>query len=685
MLLVLVGVPTRAGEKQKLPPKYREWLEKDVAYIITRPEKEVFLTLKDDDARDQFIERFWELRNPDPGSPTNTFKEEHYRRIAYADETFGHESGTPGWRTDQGRTYIVLGPPEQREFYRNYQDIWPTEVWFYSSTHPALPPFFYIIFFQRDGIGPYRFYSPYFDGPENLVTYRGDTRQQSLLAMTRGVSEEFARHSLSLIPGEPVDLQSGRASLQSDVMLSTIRDLANHPFSLQQLDLRRLAQSVTASLVFKGETLGAMAVPLRDKTGHTRLEYLLRFSQPEDFTLAENKNKPGNYYYNVGVRAQVFAPDNKPIFTQERTISREMDRAQEQRIESKIFGYEDWLPLPPGKYRVEFQLTNWLKKLSYRAIENVEIPEPPTAGLQVSEIVPFASAASIGSPDADFAPFSVGGVKFTPLLHRDMNLAPGRDLKFFYQIWSPPPNPEANHGSKLAVEYAYGRPGVPTDAKVIQDEVSKELFDPHGSLVNGKELPIGEWPPGAYQLTLTLADPASEKKAYSALSFRIAPSDPGGSYWDIFDGDGIRKDAKAGLPEYERALCYLAQEKKELAEEWLRKSLALDSSREDARTTLVDLDFSRQAFSEVAKLASQIAITGKTEDRTILQMAESLDKVGQTQKAIQLLESALNLKAPTGPLYLTLASYYQRVGDAHKAQELEKKGKSLMVPQSPSS
>ena len=60
----------------------------------------------------------------------------------------------------------------------------------------------------------------------------------------------------------------------------------------------------------------------------------------------------------------------------------------------------------------------------------------------------------------------------------------------------------------------------------------------------------------------------------------------------------------------------------------------------------------------------------------------SLDKTGHTSQAIELLESALRVKTPTGPLYLTLASYYQRLGNLQKAADLERKGKSLMAPTS---
>jgi len=149
-----------AQKKQKLDKNFRDWLERDVAYIITKDERDAFLKLTSDEAREKFIETFWEIRNPSPGSPTNTFKDEVYQRIAFADARFGIGSGVEGWRTDRGRAYITLGSPQQKQAYRNSANLYPMEIWFYSGANPALPPFFYVMFFQREGSGDYRFYSP---------------------------------------------------------------------------------------------------------------------------------------------------------------------------------------------------------------------------------------------------------------------------------------------------------------------------------------------------------------------------------------------------------------------------------------------------------------------------------------------------------------------------------------------
>src|SRR5580692_1648922 len=90
---------------------YNTWLGEEVPYIITKEEHDAFLRLTTNEEREQYIEDFWRRRNPDPDSPENSYREEHYRRIAYANERFS--SGVPGWKTDRGHIYILWGAPDE--------------------------------------------------------------------------------------------------------------------------------------------------------------------------------------------------------------------------------------------------------------------------------------------------------------------------------------------------------------------------------------------------------------------------------------------------------------------------------------------------------------------------------------------------------------------------------------------
>jgi GWxTD domain-containing protein len=91
---------------------WEKWVKEDVAYIIQDAERSAFNNLTTDEEREKFVEQFWERRNPVPGSPTNLFKEEHYRRISFVNSRFASPT-VAGWKTDRGRIYISFGPPEE--------------------------------------------------------------------------------------------------------------------------------------------------------------------------------------------------------------------------------------------------------------------------------------------------------------------------------------------------------------------------------------------------------------------------------------------------------------------------------------------------------------------------------------------------------------------------------------------
>ena len=93
--------------REELKGTYKTWLNEEVPYIITEEERRAFMSLSNDEEREAFIENFWQRRNPNPDSAENEFREEHYRRIAYANEHFA--AGKPGWKTDRGRIYIMWG------------------------------------------------------------------------------------------------------------------------------------------------------------------------------------------------------------------------------------------------------------------------------------------------------------------------------------------------------------------------------------------------------------------------------------------------------------------------------------------------------------------------------------------------------------------------------------------------
>jgi GWxTD domain-containing protein len=147
-LLLPAGTPTFSQPRIERGDYFKKWLNEDVAYLITPEERSVFLKLTRDEEREQFIAQFWDRRKPDPEAPENSFKLEHYRRIAYANAHF--QAGISGWRTDRGMIYIKFGPPnsidrhpEGGTYVRKPSEgggitsTYPFEVWYYNHIDGA--------------------------------------------------------------------------------------------------------------------------------------------------------------------------------------------------------------------------------------------------------------------------------------------------------------------------------------------------------------------------------------------------------------------------------------------------------------------------------------------------------------------------------------------------------------------
>ncbi|HMK23846.1 MAG TPA: GWxTD domain-containing protein [Terriglobales bacterium] len=652
-------------------------MTEEVVYIITDEEKEAFVHLNTDEARDKFIEHFWEIRNPTPGSPTNSYKDEIYRRIAYANQWYGHRNGLEGWRSDRGRVYITLGAPQQTGKYLGFANIRPMEIWFYSNDNPALPPFFYVVFYQREVGDEMRLYSPFMDGPEKLVSaaMHENDRLGSWQIIDHDAGREVSRTVLSLLPSEPVDMQTATSSMASDMLLNNIRNLANHPLNKDMLRERsNLLETVSHRVVLHGDYLDVLTVGLVDPDGETNLHYVVRMKRPDDFSLAEDENK--RYFYSATVRAVVSTSEGKQIFTQERKLSSFVDDRQFVRIRNGVFGYEGLLPLPPGKYKIQFQLTDEVKHTSFPAEREVVVPSRPSEGMRITEVVPFSEATTTAS---SLFPFTAAGVRFTPS-SPDLTLIPGQDLEFFYQIWAASPDVSASF-EDLQVEYGYGRMGM-HDTKSVKESLARNQFDSHGAMINGKRISTADLAPGTYRMAITVTDPTTHTRTVASFQFHIAESNPSPLIWDVSDPEAS-EDYQKGRREYQRALCYVMQGQGQNAVGYLKSSYTKDPA-EDTRDRLVDLLYSRQAFKEVAELYTKGGVTADTSEETVLAMAESLRHLGEVDKSIKVLESELPFRKSSA-LYLGLARYYQLSGDSQKASDMEQKAKELSSAQPPAS
>jgi len=380
-LLLLVVVSSLLAAD--LPEKYRKWLEEEVVYIITPREREVFLKLKNDRERDLFVENFWKQRDPTPGTERNEFREEHYRRLNYANQYFGRGTGRPGWKTDQGRIYIILGAPNNVEKYEDIMGVYPTQVWFYYGD-PALglPAGFNIIFFKKEGTGEYVIYSPSDHGPQALVAdymYNAADARDAYRQLYQ-LSPNLAEQSLSLIPNER--MEPGVINLSSNKLLATI-------FSLPQ---KRVEDSY-AEAWFKYKDL----IEVEYSTNYVKADlevwvlpdgsgsYLVNYS----FEPAKISVQPANdgYVIQLVLNGRVSDNQNRTVYQFEKSLPVNLTKAQLSEMGQRTLAVQDIFPLLPGQYNFDLLVKNPLSKEFYSCSQKLILPELTAANLKLGNPV----------------------------------------------------------------------------------------------------------------------------------------------------------------------------------------------------------------------------------------------------------------------------------------------------------
>ena len=525
---------------QKLPERYKTWLETEVIYIISKEERDLFLRLASDADRDKYIEQFWQRRDPTPGTPENEFKDEHYKRIRYANMYFGGEWNTDGWRTDRGKIYIIMGPPASRQQHVSGGQIYPMELWFYNNPNePSLPPFFYVLFYQKDGISDFRLYSPYLDGPTKLVRAAGaENRPDRAYRFLRDYNVELARASLTLIPGEPVDVESG-PSLTSDSMLRKLINIADDKFHKQRIGLTaQLQQDVSVRLIPDESNLQAVAVPITDVNGETYLHYALQTSDPTTFALGRYKDQ---LYLAMEAHVKVVDSATKKVV---REVTREATAyfgdKEAEGVVAKPVSFEDRLPLPAGNYQVEFGLLNRLNRIYSRASATVQVPVA-AQGISLGKPV----LVSTCQPAANLvSPFVFGKFRCGVAARNWVRAGQSASLNVLFPV-SIRPGSERSKVPPLTVQYTVGRLDRAVAPRTIEDRLDPSRFDAKGDLYVGKSIPLAELPEGNYILAIQLLEGGQKRGAAASMPFRIGPQGTqSGAEFNILEP----KDVAASAP-----------------------------------------------------------------------------------------------------------------------------------------
>lgn len=405
MLVVLLGpVFVLGGQKKSPDEEYGKWLDEEVAYIITPVEKNVFLKLQTDRDRAMFREAFWKQRDPTKGTPENEFKTEHYRRINYANFNFGRSSPAPGWKTDRGRIYILLGEPKDIQRLDGKSQIYPSEIWFYQGlTDLGLPPGFNLVFFKRSGIGDYELYSPLNDGPMALLKgYQGDPLDySSAYQRVREADPVLALASMSLIPGEQGGLV-GRPSLSSDLLIQRVETTAERQveerYARKFLEYKDIVE-VEYSTNYIGSD--ALVKVSRHPSGTHLVHYAL---EPDRLSVNQYRDK---YHTNLQLNGTVTALDGTLIYQYERDILLELNEDQAKSISSRPISIRDVFPIIPGRFRVSILLKNEISKEFTSIEQELYIPGDSEGVVMTSPLLGYKITTHVDE-DLRIRPFQWG-------------------------------------------------------------------------------------------------------------------------------------------------------------------------------------------------------------------------------------------------------------------------------------
>ena len=443
---LLAGLLVSAGPASvALAPAHQSWLE-EVTPIITKTERDVFLKLRTDAERDKFIRFFWRQRDPLPDTSENEFTKEYMERVRFADQYFGIGSARRGCQTERGFYYLLLGKPLERNVYATYSEFWPLELWYYKGEEAyGLPPYFYLIFYQPEGIGDYRLYYPGIEGPEKLVIPNAGTRTNNRKAaaeILRKSNAELASASMSYLPG---DRGFGSGSFSSDNIIAAAKALPekkyNDAYARGYLTYKDYVETDYAD-----NYIGAGAkVRLFRAAGQPFLHWTI---EPDRMSFAQR----GDAYF-AGFELVVRMEDlqGKVILERTEEIPVRLTPEQYKANERRRFAFQDLLPLTPGDRRLFFLFKNKTSREFTSFETTVSVPRPDGGPALSSLLLLHGRDRLPEGQRASLKAFTFDGVQC--VVSAKNEFLPAESLEAFVQV-SAPKEAAADTGASLVFAVA---------------------------------------------------------------------------------------------------------------------------------------------------------------------------------------------------------------------------------------
>ena len=507
---------------KELDNSYRRWLEEDVLYIITADEKRAFLQLSTNEEREQFIEAFWQRRNPDPDSPDNTFKEEHYRRIAYANEHFA--SGLPGWKTDRGRVYITWGPPDEIDSHPNGGAYERTPEEGGGSTTAF--PFEDWRYRHIDAIGDdvnLEFVDPTMTGEFHLTT---DPCEKDALAHT-------ATGGMTM--SEATGLASRAQRYTNPDGTTCSPSMLAEPQGMQEFDRYFQYAKVMAAPPVKFKELDALVTSkvLRDQI---KFEYGYDFLRVTSDTVlvpitvqVPNKylnfqSKEGVYSAVINIYGRISTITGRRVQVFEDTVNRDFAEALfRQSINGKSI-YQKAVPLRPGQYRLDIVVKDVNSGNTGVVNTGLRVQRYDDETLSSSTVILADQVERVSSQQIGLGQFVIGDTKVRPRLDHQFTIQ--ERVGVYLQIYNLSVD-EKTHKSDATFDFTITRVDTKDNPQIFHRiETSSQMRQSGQQVTLEKLIPLAQFEPGRYKFSVQVTDNISKHSITPEAEFTVKPLAP---------------------------------------------------------------------------------------------------------------------------------------------------------------
>lgn len=476
------------ADENAVSAAHKDWLAM-VDPIMTSAERDVFKALTTDADRDKFIRIFWKQHDTYPDTPENEFQKEYMARVAFADSNFRGPSGKRGHLSERGRFYLLLGPPLERQRYTTYSEIWPMELWYYKGEEQyGLPPYFYLIFYQPQGMGDFRLYYPGLEGASALTVpalYSERRIKTTAVDTIKNVSPELASAAVNYVAGSG---DTGSFSMSSAALLANVSNLKEKKFT----DSYARSFLHYKDFVETDYTDRFVASAFKVRVFRTNSRNYLHWTlEPERVSFDV---RDGVYVAQLGLFLTLADPDGTVVYRSEDEIPIRLSEAQYKSHERRRFALQDVLPVIEGTFKISLLLQNKTGR-DFTSVEKT-IAVPAEAGPRFGDLL--LSHGRTQAPEAErgrLKAFVFDGVQYAYSAREEF--APGETMVCYLQG----AGLDGLAGHTLAFEIC-GLDGQPlaADRKPLGD-----VLGAGGTLATSSSFDLGTIPPGYYEVRASLA------------------------------------------------------------------------------------------------------------------------------------------------------------------------------------